>query len=139
MRVLCRSSIRCHSAEAGRTIVDRRPSASIQPPSRRNEKTVAPANQNATTQYRNDPGIARPASLGSDRKRDRAGSIRAADMGEVKVTATDSGDGPRSSIQVTTGAMAIAVSAAHASKYRPFGPNLDFSSKPRAPHFRTAA
>ena len=47
---------------------------------------------------------------------DRAGSVRAADKGAVKVTATDSGDGPCSSIQVTTGAMAIAVSAAQARK-----------------------
>ena len=62
MRVLSRSRIRCHSAEAGRTIVDRRRSASIQPQSRRSEKTLAPVSQNATTQDRNGPGMARSAS-----------------------------------------------------------------------------
>jgi len=46
---------------------------------------------------------------------DRAGSIRAADTGAAKVTATDSGDGRRR-IQVTIGVTAIAASAAQARK-----------------------
>jgi len=53
-------------------------------------------------------------------------------MGAVKAAAAP-GAGPCGSIQVTAGAIAIAVSAAQAKRYRPFGSRL------RAAHFRAAA
>ena len=68
------SRARCHSGDAGRTRLDLRRSASNQPPSKRSEKAVAPVNQNATTQDRNSPGMAR-SPLEGDRRMDRAGPV----------------------------------------------------------------
>ena len=50
MRVLSWSSLRCHSAGAGRASMERMREATIQPAVRRAQKMTAPANQAMTSQ-----------------------------------------------------------------------------------------
>src|SRR6185369_4863644 len=106
--------------------------ALIQPPSKRNQKARAPANQMATTHGRSGSGNARGTTLriagaaATSRAKVEAAAVRGAE------TVTGTGATGFFRLQVISGAAAIPASAAHASKHRAFG-----VEKP-AIHLRTA-
>jgi len=120
-------------AGAGRTSLERSRSATIQPPISRIQNAIAPKSQIATTQGRNGAGTARYTAVGKDTGALLMTVDAAVELGTVKETVAAAGAGWRSRVQVRTGAAAIAASAAHARRYRAFGP------AERAIHFRAAA
>jgi hypothetical protein len=62
MRAFRSSNLRCHSGGAGRTNIDRMRAATTQPPTKRIQNAMAPANQTTTIHLKTCSGHTPPAA-----------------------------------------------------------------------------